>query len=405
MYLFAVIITELILERYLQSLKKDLETMANEEHLEILKQGIKVWNKWRKKSGIQPDLSGADLSDALLWKADLREAKLCGANLHKADLWGADLTDADLRSARMDEAHLSEAILYRANFSNADLLGSNFVRANLMGANFTVARLSEANLGVAIAHGAIFRNALLNGIYCFKTDMSGADLRGANLRNAQLLETNLRGANLAGCNIYGVSAWGVELDDAKQQNLIITDHDEPVITADNIAVAQFIYLLLNNASIRDVIDTVAKKAVLILGRFTPERKTVLDAIREELRSRDFLPILFDFVKPSSRNITETISTLAHMSRFVIADITDAGSIPQELQRIVPDLPSLPVQPLILASQYEYGMFSDFLDYHSVLTPYRYNSLEDLISSLEEKVIDPALVKAKEIEERRRELGK
>jgi hypothetical protein len=31
-----------------------------------------------------------------------------------------------------------------------------------------------------------------------------------------------------------------------------------------------------------VIDTITSKAVLILGRFTDERKAVLDALREEL---------------------------------------------------------------------------------------------------------------------------
>jgi hypothetical protein len=138
--------------------------------------------------------------------------------------------------------------------------------------------------------------------------------------------------------------------------LIITSEWEPQVTIDNIEVARFIYLLLHNQKIRDVIDTITSKAVLILGRFTPERKAVLDALREELRQRGYLPILFDFDKPANRDITETISLLARMARFVLADITDARGIPQELNVIVPDLPSVPVQPLLLEENSEYGMF-------------------------------------------------
>jgi hypothetical protein len=59
----------------------------------------------------------------------------------------------------------------------------------------------------------------------------------------------------------------------KQQDLIITDVDEPTVTVDDIEVAQFVYLLLHNEKIRDVIDTIGKKAVLILGRFTPEQSS------------------------------------------------------------------------------------------------------------------------------------
>ncbi len=63
--------------------------MANQEHLDILKQGVEVWNQWRKEyPDIQPNLVGADLSGADLRKADLSEA-----NFTKADLSGADLCD------------------------------------------------------------------------------------------------------------------------------------------------------------------------------------------------------------------------------------------------------------------------------------------------------------------------
>jgi hypothetical protein len=73
--------------------------------------------------------------------------------------------------------------------------------------------------------------------------------------------------------------WDVKVNDGtKQQNLIITDRphgqpwivvdnitdaDKPEITADNIKVAQFIYLFLDNQEIRGVIDTITAKAVLI----------------------------------------------------------------------------------------------------------------------------------------------
>jgi hypothetical protein len=64
------------------------------------------------------------------------------------------------------------------------------------------------------------------------------------------------------------------------------------------------------------------------------------------RHRGCLPVLFDFDKPTSRDLTETVRTLAHLARFIIADITEPRSIPQELQAIVPDL-AVPVQPLLL----------------------------------------------------------
>ncbi len=75
---------------------------------------------------------------------------------------------------------------------------------------------------------------------------------------------------------------------------------------DDIEVAQFIYFILTNKKIRRVIDTLTSKAVLILGRFTKKRKAILDALREKLSNMDYLPIIFDFDKPTDRDLTETV---------------------------------------------------------------------------------------------------
>ena len=105
----------------------------------------------------------------------------------------------------------------------------------------------------------------------------------------------------------------------EQQGLIITPEGEPAVTVDDLEVAQFVYLLLHNEKIRRVIDTVGKKGVLLLGRFTEGRIVVLERLREELRKRGYLPIVFNFDKPETKDFTETVRLLAGMSKFVIAD--------------------------------------------------------------------------------------
>jgi hypothetical protein len=119
-----------------------------------------------------------------------------------------------------------------------------------------------------------------------------------------------------------------------------------------------------------------------------------------VRKRDYLPILFDFAVPATRDITETVSLLARMARFIIADLTDPSSIPKELEAIVPDL-AVPVQPLLEGSSRPYAMFKDYWKYEWVLPVYRYEGLEPLLATLAEKVIAPAEGKVKALQERRR----
>ena len=131
------------------------------------------------------------------------------------------------------------------------------------------------------------------------------------------MKTHLNRADLTGCRVYGVAAWDLDLEETKQEALIVSPAGEPTVTVDDIEVAQFIYFMLNNEKIRRMIDSITSKAVLILGRFTKERKAVLDALRDELRKRDYLPIIFDFEKPTDRDFTETIKKLSQNPFLVI----------------------------------------------------------------------------------------
>ena len=224
-----------------------------------------------------------------------------------------------------------------------------------------------------------------------------AKLNNANLESANLVETNFTVADLANCRIYGISAWNILLDkNTKQTDLIITRKHEPKITVDNLEVAQFIYLLIHDKKIRDIIDTITTKVVLILGRFIPTRKAVLDAIRDELRKRDYIPVLFDFEKPASKDLHGTVNTLANLAKFVIADITSPRSIPQELISIVPVNPQLPVAPILKKGSKPWSMFGRLKKYPWVLEIYKYKDIEGLLASIEQEIIIPAEAKVEEV---------
>lgn len=234
--------------------------MANPEHLAILKQGVEVWNKWREDNeGIIPDLREANLIEADLTDADLRYVDLRGACLIAADITCADLSNAKLKKADVSEA----------TFDNTSLIGADLRDSLLLGANLSKMSLDHANLSGAKLIGANLRY----------TQLGNAKLKYADLTNTSLVGTKLNCANIEGAKVYGISAWNIKKKGLIQKDLVITRAGEPKITVDDLEMAQFIYLMLNNEKIRDVIDTLTSKAVLILGRFSDERKPLLDPIR------------------------------------------------------------------------------------------------------------------------------
>ncbi len=349
------------------------------------------------------DLSGANLTGTDLSQTSLRGANLAGATLRETILRGADLREAILRGADLKNAVLQGVDLSGLDISNADLSGVDFHEVNLQGTDLSGATLCNAvlnehtlkdkslrrtNFNRADLRDANLRGALLRGTDLSQAQLQGADLSGADLSWANFSGADLSNANISGCKIYGVSAWDVRLDNTIQLGLMITEDNKPLITVDNLEVAQFINLLLDNQKIREVINAITSKVVLILGRFTDERKPVLDALRDELRNHNFSPVVFDFDPSDKRDLTETISLLANISHFVIVDLTDAKSVPQELQTIVPLLPSVPIQPILHRDATEYSMFEHYEKFPWVLPIYHYQDIPDLIAATKEHIILP-----------------
>ncbi len=338
------------------------------------------------------DLRNANLFRANISNASLKEAILDGANCCEmyaagADLGVAQLARADVRDANLADAHLTGANLNGADLSRSDLSRANLFQASLARATLRNAKLAWCNLTEVNLVEANLQSCDMTGVNIIEADLTAADLRSANLRYARFIESKLDLANLSGCRVYGVSVWNVTSENAIQSDLIITPADEVTISVDTFEVAQFIYLLLNNSNVRKAVDTISSKVVLILGRFAPERIAILQVVKECLRARGYLPLLFDFLAPSTRDLTETIATLAHLSHFVLADLTDARSLPQELMAIVPNLPSVPIKPLLLESQSEYGMFEHFKRYPWVLETSLYRNADHLLNLLSHDLIE------------------
>jgi uncharacterized protein YjbI with pentapeptide repeats len=350
--------------------------MANQQHLSLLKQGAERWNPWIRevfnKKGSKPDLSGADLSGADLNFVELYFTNLAGARFSKATLRRARFDGADLSGADLSEANLLGATLSLANLNGAKLNGAYLAGATLSGAHLRFAMLQGADLSAADLRGA---------------DLYQADLRGANLQGAIFVQANLGKATLTNCRVYGISAWDVELADADQSNLLITD-SPPYVMADDLEMAQFIYLLINHKKLRNALNAVTKKGVLLLGRFGGGGLEVLQAIAGKLREEKYLPIIFDFERPQDHDYTETITTLVGLARFVIVDLS-GPSVPQELSHTVPFF-DIPFVPIIEKGRKSYAMFVDLLKYPWVLRPpIEFSSVEDLLARMPLEVIVPA----------------
>ena len=144
---------------------------------------------------------------------------------------------------------------------------------------------------------------------------------------------------------------------------------------------------LDHKKLRDVLNSVTKRGVLLLGRFGGGLE-VLQAIAAKLREEKYLPIIFDFERPQDRDYTETVKTLVGLARFVIVDLS-GPSVPQELSHTVPFF-DIPFVPIIEKGRRSYSMFVDLFKYPWVLRPMiEFATVDELLARMPSEVIAPA----------------
>jgi hypothetical protein len=324
--------------------------MADPHHLEILGKGVEVWNKWRLDyPEIVPDLEDENLQKRHLDAIDLRKANLKRANFDKASLRWADLCEADL--------HMTN--LYRVDFSDANLTKATLKGADLVRACLVRAKLCEADL-----------------------------------RWIKLGETDLSEADLTGCAVYGACAWDITLDNVIQSNLDITSDRSHTIIVDDLETAQLIHMLRNYKKVRNIINSVKKKGVLILGRFADGGVDILQLIAAKLREYDYLPMIFDFDRPDTLDYTETVQLLTTLSKFVIVDLS-GPSVPQELHATIPHF-HIPFVPILDQRRTMHFTFRDFLRREWVLSPFVFTDEISLIGAMQTRIIEPAEARIKEL---------
>lgn len=346
--------------------------------------GYVKWRKWRKENQFRtPNLENANLNKIELLKYDFNNANFKGAQLKESKL-----IDCEFMSANLENVNLEKANCAFSNFTNATLNNVNFSYAELI--NITMINCNCINskfLNVSMVQN------LAGGSNFSFSDFTGSEIVTTNLIDCNLQETKfidcyLNGSNLSRSNlnksiiknttIYAVSTWDISTEDSLQENLTITNHyNDTVLTVDDLEIANFIYLISNNSKVANAIDNISRKIVLILGRFTPERLEVLKHIKLVLKRKNYVPILFDFEKPNKRDLTETIGLIGRMSKFVVADLTDAKSIPQELSELIPNNPSLTIYPIIFKEDKEYSMFEHWKRYPWVKEIYEYENESEL----------------------------
>ncbi|MFZ0160571.1 MAG: pentapeptide repeat-containing protein [Kineosporiaceae bacterium] len=330
---------------------------------QAIRRGVDFWAQWQQENpgGSQfakpnwydcPDPSGAQIKGHNRINFD-------GYTLKNAAIYDAFAEGIGIRDAIIDGCRFEEGDFSRADFSNTCFVGTHFNKTILTDSCFD---------------GASFINCNLNRV----------NLTGARFCLKEITETV----------VYGISAWDLRTCEAMQQSKLVIERTYDLysdlvergqipVTVDNIELAQFIHYLSDHKKMRDTINILNARGVLLLGRFRDGGLDRLYRIRDWLLTKNYTPMIFDFGRPDSLDLTETVVTMAGLSRLVLADLS-GGSVPQELHAILGAFE----KPVIAFSEQDpYALLKDLMRKNPYVFFVKFASDAELLNGLAKKLAD------------------
>lgn len=273
--------------------------MANPEHLEILRKGIRTWNEWRDEvidSNIKPDLTNAKLDGCDLSLVNFSEVNLKGASLKSVNLSNADLSKAFLdrvnlemsilNGSRIRHSSLYHAILRKAFLIDVDLRESIMYGVNLEEANMVRSNLSGCRLGNANMQKVNLSDSELVDAYLESVNLEAGVLLGSDLSRCSFDSSSMKRVDMSHSKICKASLRLVDLEDAILLNANLSDAD---LSESNLrsAILTDAVLVGANLSGADLTEAYLNKANLEGGVFT---SAVL--IKTDLRNSNLVDTVF-----------------------------------------------------------------------------------------------------------------
>ena len=148
--------------------------------------------RFERDQGQRLDLSACNSGNADLSGLDLSNAILSHGVFNQAQFRDADISNAEFVKTALVHAHLEQAKLENAFFASCDLTEAQFSDAKASQARFNSCQLVRSNCELADFENAVFQGGSLSQAFAEGANFLGASLNGTNLSDGTFSASSFR---------------------------------------------------------------------------------------------------------------------------------------------------------------------------------------------------------------------